>query len=360
MSAVLAEVGEAEGCRSEAVFLLFRADVDQHEDRHNVGNHLRELHRVVRHRDAYERRQVVVQPEEDAEHVCAPDRIDGPPGREDDQCDGEPAEGVNGAVGRPGAVAVVKHVIDAAKARNRGTDTGCNVFVLCDIDADGISGSRVFTDGAQVESGSCFIDEVVCDKCENDGKVYHETVGEENLSHSTQTGKARDRHRKNIVGDGSFDGSAAVQDLDAKEVCHTGSEGGEGKAGDILICAERDGEEAVDESAECRRGEPANHGDQNDENAARVIRRVLIVIRSAESGEAAEKHDSGNAEVQIAAAFRDDFSDGAEHNDGTEPDCAVDPCDESAHYLSPSFRAGSFFDAEEVPDAAAAAAAVTA
>ena len=154
VSAVLAEVGEAEGCRSEAVFLLFRADVDQHEDRHDVGNHLRELHRVVRHRDADERRQVVVQPEEDAEHVCAPDRIDGPPGREDDQCDGEPAEGVNGAVGRPGPVTVVEHVIDAAKARNRGTDTGCNVFVLCDIDADGIRGSRVFTDGAQVESPS--------------------------------------------------------------------------------------------------------------------------------------------------------------------------------------------------------------
>ncbi len=55
-SAVLAEVGEAEGCRSEAVFLLFCADVDQHEDRHDVGNHLRELHRVVRHRDADERR----------------------------------------------------------------------------------------------------------------------------------------------------------------------------------------------------------------------------------------------------------------------------------------------------------------
>ena len=57
------------------------------------------------------------------------------------------------------------------------------------------------------------------------------------------------------------------------------------------------------------------------------------------SRKAAEEHKAGHAEVEVAGALRDNLARGTEHDDGAEPNRAVNPRYQCQHAFSPPFAA---------------------
>ena len=55
-----------------------------------------------------------------------------------------------------------------------------------------------------------------------------------------------------------------------------------------------------------------------------VFNGTFIEESTGQRGNCTEIHDTGNAEVQVAAFFGDDLTDSAEHDDGTEDNCLLE------------------------------------
>ncbi len=111
---------------------------------------------------------------------------------------------------------------------------------------------------------------------------------------------------------GEVDGRhIAARKLDKRateEIAEADTECREGKTCDILIGAEGDRQEAVEES-HCERTENGTQQRNQDGKERNEICGVLFIEESADdTADAADIHDARNAEVQVARFFGDDFA----------------------------------------------------
>ena len=277
-----------------------------------------------------QRRQKLIEPIEQTEQVRTPDGVERLPCREDDQRNGQPAERFDLRCGCPNALIVIQHIIKAAEAGDTRAEAGGQIFVLRDADAGGVRSRGVFADGAQIQADPRMIQDSMQDDGQNDGGIDHETVVEDRLADNAQTGKHGQLGLKGFV-DHALRGGASVENVYAEKVCHAHAKRGQRKAGHVLIGAQADGQKAVNQAAQHRRGEGAEQRNHDAERHVRIGGGVLIQISACETGESAQIHDARHAEVQVAAFFGDNFAHCAVHDDGAEGDGAHDPCDKRIH-----------------------------
>ena len=96
----------------------------------------------------------------------------------------------------------------------------------------------------------------------------------------------------------------------ADEADEPRAECGESKARDILVAAEGDGEETVDQSAECRHQKAENQRKHHRPESGNAFHSYGVDINSSadDAARAAHAHDAGDAEVEVARLFRDRFA----------------------------------------------------
>ena len=162
----LAEVGETQTCGGLILSLLAQGDTDQHDDGHQIGEHLEQLDVL-----AAKARNDQIDPEQQAEQVGTPDGVETAPGGEDDQSYSQPTQRFDVAVAAPGALDVVHGVVQAAHAGDAGAHAGGDVLVAGDVDTGGVCGGGVLAHGAQVQSGTGAIQEPRHDDGHHDGHV---------------------------------------------------------------------------------------------------------------------------------------------------------------------------------------------
>jgi len=270
--------------------------------------------------------------------LSSPDRAQRFPRCEDDQRDGQPAEGFDRALVLPGALDVVHDVVRAAEAGDTGADAGGKVLVLCDVDTGSVSRGGIFADGAQAQACAGLRQEEPDRNGEDDRHIGQKAVGEQERAQTELAGEAVKEidEGKRVVaeclrGHGYGDLADAAGELveaPAEEVADAGAEDRQGQAGDVLVRAQRDGQEAVDEAAK-RGGEERRDETHNDaQRRARLdpcvdAVDVFIHERGRQTGDAAEIHDTGNAEVEVAGFLRDDLAERAEHDNRAEHDGRV-------------------------------------
>ena len=139
-------------CRGLVLFLFAHRNRNQHQHGNDVGQHLHQVGHVAGQRDAQQRGQELIQPVQHAEQIGTPDGIERLPGSKDDQRHGQPAQRLDLAGGRPDALVVVQHIVQAADAADARADAGGQVLVQRNVDARGVRGGGVLTDGAQVQA----------------------------------------------------------------------------------------------------------------------------------------------------------------------------------------------------------------
>ena len=161
---------------------------------------------------------------------------------------------------------------------------------------------------------------------QDDGCVDHEAVAEDRLPEHAPAGEDGELGLEGLV-DHALGRRASVEDVDAEEIRHAHAEGRQGETSHVLVGAQADGQEAVNQAAGHRGEERANERERDAEDHVRVLRGVLVEVGAGEAGKAAQIHDARNAEVQIAGFFRDDFAHRAVHDDRAEGDGAQNPCD---------------------------------
>ena len=169
------------------------------------------------------------------------------------------------------------------------------------------------------------------DKRDDDSDIGEEAVRQENGAEPAELVRKRQLRAEAVAGGGEADGGrAAARELGertAEEVAHTDAEGGQRKAGDVLIGAERDREEAVDQPHHKRAEERA--AERNEHRERRVQRlgrgeRIFIQKRADDARDAADIHDAGDAEVEVTGFFGEDLAGGAEQQRNALHDGAAD------------------------------------
>ena len=174
-----------------------------------------------------------------------------PPDGEDDQGDGQPPSVAEGVVG-PDAVGVVQHVVEAAEARDHAAHAGGHVLVLDHVDAGGVRRSGAFTDSPQMQARTGALEDVGGHQGDDDGQVHQKAVGQEHLTEPAKLIRKGQACLDIAAGAAQYDGGdLRVGELDqraAEEVAEAHAEGGDGKAGHVLVGPEGDGEEAVEEA----------------------------------------------------------------------------------------------------------------
>ena len=161
---------------------------------------------------------------------------------------------------------------------------------------------------------------------QHDGGVHQKAVGEDDLPHGAQTRQHRDLGGEGLVGNRGSRVAGTVQDKDTEEVGHALAESGQRQAGDVLVGAQGDGQEGVDQAAQHRGCNGAERGDQDADQAIGVGGGVLIGPGAGKTGKAAQVHNAGHAQIQVAGFLGHGLAQCAVHNDGAKGDSAHDPC----------------------------------
>ena len=253
-SALFAEVIQTQ--RSGRLLFLVVAHTrnDEYDDRDHIGQDLIELR--GNERDD----QTQVEDHQRAEEHAAPDRAQRTPQAEDDQRDGEPADA--------GKALVVPHtardghdVDHAADGAHTAADDGGEVLIARDVDAGGVRGRGALAHAAQVQAAAGLVEVPVQRDGAGNGEVEEEAVAEEDA--------ADHRNVLQALGEGGVlevalehiaHGDVAVlahAHILADELADARAEDGQRQTGDVLIRAQRDGQEAEDQ-----RGDAA--GDEGD------------------------------------------------------------------------------------------------
>ena len=120
----------------------------------------------------------------------------------------------------------------------------------------------------------------------------------------------------------------------AEEVGNTAAKDGQGQAGDILVGTEGDGQEAVKQTAQSGRHKSCKEAQQQCHDGNGVGSSIFIGERTGKAGDAAQIHDAGDTQIQIAGFLRDDLTKGAEEDDGAKHDGRHEQID---HLLSAPF-----------------------
>ena len=240
------------------------------------------------------------------------------PDREDDERDGKPAAVAEGVV-RPDAAGVVHDVVQSAEAGDHAADAGGDVLILVDVDAGSVGRLRVFADGAQVQPHARALEHIGRDQRDGHGEVGQKAVGQKDLPEPAEALHARDRLGKVAVGRRERDGRhLAAGELDeraAHEVAEADAERRHGKAGDVLVGAQRDGQKAVQQTHEQRPEQARQQRDHHGEKAVHArgpADTLLIQERPDDAADTADVHDARDAEVEVAGLFGERLAGAAE------------------------------------------------
>ena len=151
------------------------------------------------------------------------------------------------------------------------------------------------------------LEEVRREQCDDDGEVGKEAVGQENLTEPAADiqGFAEIGARRAQRDGGDF----TVGQLDeraAEEVADTDAERRERKTRDVLVGAQRNGQQAVEKAHQKRAQKRAEHRDTDGEERVHVGSRggLLVEERADDAADTADVHHARNAEVQVAGLFR--------------------------------------------------------
>ena len=318
--------------------LLFvpQGDEDQHRDGHEIRQHVEEV-RVPPAQAGDDE----VHPEQQAEQVGAPDGVDCPPGGEDHQRHGQPAQGLDGAVVGPGALDVVHGVVQAAETGDTGAHAGGQVLVAGDVDARRIRRGGILADRPQIQTHPGPVEEQLEHHGQHDGQIHHEAIVQQQPAHYAEVRDGVDGGPVHGAGGGHGDLAHAaghgVQGA-AEEVGHAAAEDGQRQAGDVLVGPEGDGQETVQQTAQGGGGERRQQGDHQTHEAGGIGVVELIEEGGRQSRDAAQIHDPGDAQVQVAGFLCQDLAHGAEQDDGAELDGRLNQLNNlvDAH-LAPSF-----------------------
>ena len=179
------------------------------------------------------------------------------------------------------------------------------------------------------------------DDGQDDGQVYHETVIEDQLAYHAQTGEAGNGGPVDGAGGSHGDLAHAAGhgvEAAAEEVGDAAAEDGQRQTGDVLVGPQGDGQEAVKQAAQSGDQERCQEGDQQAHKAVGIGVIELIEERGRQTRDAAQVHDARDAQVQIAGFLRQNFADGAVHDDGAEANRGLQQTDDKVtHLASASF-----------------------
>ena len=252
------------------------------------------------------------------------------PDRKDDERDGKPAAVAERIVG-PDAAGVVHDVVQSAEAGDHAADAGGDVLILIDVDAGSVGRLRIFADGAQVQAHARVLEHISGNERNGHGEVGEKTVGQEDLAKPAELRRERQRLGKVAVRGRERNGRhLAAGELDeraAHEVAEADAERRHGKAGDVLVGAQRNGEKAVQQTHEQRAEQARQQRDHDGEKAVHPrgpAGRLLIQERPDDAADAADIHDARDAEVEVAGLFGERFAGAAEQQRDTLHDGAGD------------------------------------
>lgn len=195
------------------------------------------------------------------------------PDRKDHECNGKPAS-VTESIVAPDAAGVIHYVIKAAETGNHAADAGRHIFITGNIDACCICCGRTFPDGAKMQSDSCLFQKVRGNQCQKHRNIGQEAVREEQLSKPPQRRSKGKRGFINKTCAGQHDrrhrGFGELDQGTAEEIAETNAEGRHGKAGNILVGTERDGQKTVKKPHQQRSGKAAQKRDQQSKEIAEL------------------------------------------------------------------------------------------
>ena len=171
------------------------------------------------------------------------------------------------------------------------------------------------------------------------GQIGQETVREEDLAEPAELPGERKSRAEIIARGGHGDaGHVAACDLDqraAEEVADAGAERGEGKTGHVLVRAESDRKEGIDQTHQQGAGQRAQKRDQDGRQRMDDGRGTFVEEGSDHAADAAHVHDARNTEVQVAGLFRNDLTGRTVEKRNALHDCALKKSD--PHYLFSPF-----------------------
>ena len=349
---LLAEIGKSQCCGG--LIFAFFADTDrnQHDDGHHVRKHFDQCLGT-----ASKPRNVEVRDVKSAEQEGAEDAGCRIPQGEDDQRNGKPAA-VAEAVARP-HLGVVHNVVQSAQPRNGAADAGGQVLIARDVDARRVRRCRALAHRAQVQSHLCALEHECRDQRNDNGEVRQEPVGEEHLPEPAQI-LCKRQARAEIVagareGDVRLVTARNTDQRSAQKHSHARAEGGQRQTRDVLIGAQGDGQEAVDQRHQRRSDQGADKRNQHRDNGNHPVpHRLLVKERADHAADAADIHDAGNAEVQVSALFGDDLPRRSEQQRNPLPDGALDKCDNGCQHclrlLLPGTKIQPVIDEKFAPD----------
>ena len=224
----------------------------------------------------------------------------GSPQSEDDQGNGEPAQGLDGLVGL-GRARVVHDVEQTAQTRDTAADDGGTVLVGIHVDAHGIGGGGVLTHGTEVESHLGLGQHQRSHDGDGDGQVDHDA--------QILPGGTGEQIREGETEDGQCLEVGVVLLTQARhdEAHDTRTEDGHGQTRHVLVGLEADGQDAVEQTHETRGEEGGQDAQHHDDKAGDVPCQDKGLHHGAAACRA-HAHDTGDTQVEVAHLLGDDLT----------------------------------------------------
>ena len=205
------------------------------------------------------------------------------------------------------AVCVVHDVVETAKTRYNAADDCRDIFVSADVDARRVTCCGILADRAQLKSCARVLEEIGGDERDDYRGVSEEAIGEEYISDLSELCGERERCFEAVARCAQrYRGDVAAGYLyqrAAEEVAEADAESCHRKTSDVLVRTQSDGQEAVEQTHERRAQNAREQGNEHCEERVHRLDALLIEERADNAGDAADIHDAGDTEVQVAALF---------------------------------------------------------
>ena len=208
-----------------------------------------------------------------------------------------------------------------------------------------VCGGGIFTHGpeAQTTAGA---GEIPChENGDHQHQIDHEVVGKQHLAQNGDIPQeARQQRLRENCACGLGDLKTTVSNLAeilTKELAVAHAEDGQGQTGDVLIGAQRDRQERIEQAAQSGGKKCAGKGQQNRYHGDGGVTGGTFIDKCGnEPSGAAHVDQALHAEVHIADFFREDLSQCAIHQGGAHQDGSHKKVDDKIH------AAASFFSSE--------------
>ena len=229
-----------------------------------------------------------------------------PPQGEDDQRDTQPSEGFQAQVCFLGCH-IVDHIVETAEARDPASDAGRQVLVACHVDTDRVRRTRILTHGPQLQAGPC-------PEQHPAGHQGNYHCQEEQYAQALQAVlPVRERPAVHHLRPDQVDRRVQL----AHDHLHQAhAEGCQGKARNVLVRAQRNRQEGIDQSAEHRHDQGSQDTQYHDQERRHAA--LADHVQNQAAARAAHAHDAGNTQVQVPGLFRQDLTCGTVHERGAE------------------------------------------